>query len=299
MAKTFIESVVRAALLAAFCALCGVATGFAPAAAADDLTLACPSSGEPALVDGGGRRRAIVDPADRAIAAKACDPDLAAGAPGVSVLVANSGAATLYVAFTNYATQKPGPIVWAANCLRGLVNQQMAIPPGASCAATVPATAGTTRFCASATPVPAGRLPNCNLAQARNQTMVETTFGAGANGCYPTSMASCVWYDVSVIPQNCTADGWTLNRCANAGGASYNLPVALSCVGQPTYVCQGPRGGTYGSANYPVKCGNPNARCVGGGQSCDNAYFFPTPIPQPNSQCPAGQVLKINFLAGP
>lgn len=269
-----------------------------PIAAAERYVVSCPASGDPLLVDAQGGRHPIKDPVDRAIAAKACDPSLEGASPTFNALVRNSGTATIYVAFTNYTTQRPGVINWAAGCQGQIVNQQLALAPGQSCAATVPVSNGIARFCASRTQVPAGRLPNCNLAQTRNQTMIEVNFGAGANGCYPASMATCAWYDISVIPQNCTTDDWTRNKCANDGGASYNIPVALSCVGQPTYVCRGPRDGTHGSANYPSKCGDPAASCIGGSQSCDNAYFFPTPSPQPNSQCPNGHILRVEFLGG-
>lgn len=289
---------VGAAFLAALCAF-GFGGPFARAAAPTtpaSYTLTCPASGDPVLVDADGLRHRIADPVDRAIAARACAP--APGGATFDVVVKNSGAATVYVAFTNYTTQQPGVIDWAAGCQGKVVNQQLALAPGASCAAVVPVSNGIARFCASRTQVPAGRLPNCNLAQTRNQTMIEVNFGAGANGCYPASMATCAWYDISVIPQNCTADDWKRNKCANDGGASYNVPVSLSCAGQPTYVCRGPRDGTHGAADYPGKCGDPAASCVGGSQSCDNAYFFPTPSPQPNSQCPDGHVLRIDFLGG-
>src|SRR5262249_7558989 len=143
--------------------------------------------------------------------------------------------------------------------------------------------------------------PNCNLAQTYNQTMIETNFGTGTNGvCFPASLSSCVWYDISVIPQNCTPAAWTADNCASAGGASYNLPVSLASSGQPTYTCQGPQSTTpYGNANYPSNCGNPTASCVGNLPTCDNAYFFQTPSPAPNSEAQPGQSLQITFLAGP
>ena len=135
--------------------------------------------------------------------------------------------------------------------------------------------------------------------------MVETTFGAGSGGCTSPSMASCVWYDISVIPANCTDQLWvSTSWCSNTGGAAYNLPVTLSCAGQPTFTCQGPPGSTWGNSNYPSKCGNPNATCDGNSQSCVNAYFFPMfqgpPSKyQPVAQCPAGSALQVTFLAAP
>jgi hypothetical protein len=257
-----------------------------------DWVLVCPPGGvgEPIFQDQNGNFIPIRDRGERAIAAKACNstPLLGAGT-AVNVSVTNSGANTIYVAFTNYATQQPGDIAWT-NC--PLVNSQAQITAGQTCAASVPATAGITRFCASTTQTPAGQSPNCNLAQTHNQTIVETNFGTGADKvCYPTSQSTCVWYDISVIPQNCTPEAWAQNHCQSTGGASYNLPVSLACANQPTYTCKGPPSAIpYGNANYPSNCGLP---------TCDNAYFWPTPVPEPNSECLAGQTLKINFLAGP
>jgi hypothetical protein len=218
----------------------------------------------------------------------------------VTVVVANQGPGTIYVAFTNYVTQQPGQINWG-NCAASVSNNQVAIATGGTCTASVPNNVGPSRFCASPTAV---ATPNCNNAQANHQTMVETNFGSGAaSTCYPTSMTSCVWYDISLIPQTCTDAAWAQNQCASTGGAAYNLPVSIACSGQPAYTCQGPPGPTYGNSNYPTRCGNPNATCVGNTQSCVNAYFFPmfsgTPSQhQPNSQCPSGTSLVITFLSG-
>ena len=228
-------------------------------------------------------------------------PALAANPTGsVTVVVANKGASTIYVAFTNYTTQQPGQINWGT-CASSVSNNQAAIASGATCTASVPNNVGPSRFCASTTAV---ATPNCSNAQTSHQTMVETNFGSGAaSTCYPTSMVSCVWYDISLIPSNCTDAAWAQNQCASTGGAAYNLPVSIACSGQPTYTCQGPPGTQYGNSNYPGNCGNPNATCVGNSASCVNAYFFPmfTGPPsqhQPNSQCPAGSSLVITFLAG-
>ena len=167
-------------------------------------------------------------------------PALAADPTGyVTVVVANKGANTIYVAFTNYATQQPGQINWG-NCASSVSNNQVSIASGGTCTASVPNNVGTSRFCASTT---AMATPNCNNAQANHQTMIETNFGSGAaSTCYPTSMASCVWYDISLIPSNCTDAAWAQNQCASTGGAAYNLPVSLACSAQPTYTCQGPPG---------------------------------------------------------
>jgi hypothetical protein len=269
-----------------------------------DLVLVCPESGsdEPQFRDQRGRLLPILVPGERAIAEKLCSFGVPASAVNVNVSVTNSGTNTIYLAFTDYSTQLPGPISWTA-CT--VVNNQVVIPgasasPNNTCTALVPATAGKTRFCAFTTQVPVGQTPNCNLAQTYNQTIIETNFGAVSNGvCYPANLSSCVWYDISVIPQNCTPAAWTSNNCANTGGASYNLPVSLSSPGEPTYTCQGPQSNTpYGNANYPSNCGNPTAGCVGNSASCNNAYFWPTPSPAPNSEAQPGQTLTITFLAG-
>jgi hypothetical protein len=146
--------------------------------------------------------------------------------------------------------------------------------------------------------VQTGKVPNCNNAQANNQTIVKTNFGTGSNEvCYPTSQSSCVWYDISVIPQNCTNNAWTADRCANTGGASYNLPVSLACTDQAAYTCMGPTSGAYGPANHPSKCGNPLATCYGNSPSCANAYFWPMfGITQPDTECLSGQTLTITLF---
>jgi len=225
----------------------------------------------------------------------------------VTVSVSNKGAATLYVAFT-VQSGAPGPITWSG-CT--VTNNQAILTPGPTCTATVPNTAGVSRFCASTQPWPTGQTPNCWNAQRNNQTLIETNFTSGT-GCYPTNQASCVWYDISVIPENCTNCDWQTNNCNNAGGVSYNVPVQLACSAAPTFTCQGPVGpiGSY-NAQYPTKCGTvltqPN--CVGGPQSCLQAYFFPmftsgscpypSSKPQPNAECLQGNTLVVNFLSGP
>ncbi|SEP35781.1 hypothetical protein SAMN02990966_05323 [Rhodospirillales bacterium URHD0017] len=219
----------------------------------------------------------------------------------VNVTVQNQQSQTIYVAFTLGAGQVPGTINWG-NCASSASNNQVAIGPGASCNAVVPTASSSSRLCASTSSM--GTTPNCYNAQTNHQTMVETTFGSFAQGCYPTSMASCVWYDISLIPAQCTDALWqSQNYCSNTGGAAYNLPVQLSCQGQPTYTCQGPPANTYGNSGYPGNCGNPNATCSGNSQNCVVAYFHPMFVPpysqyQPNAQCPAGSTLQVTFLAG-
>ena len=220
----------------------------------------------------------------------------------VSVIIQNQQAQTIYVAFTLGAGQAPGPINWGT-CSGSVSNNQAVLTSGTTCKATVPTLAGSSRFCASTSSM--GTTPNCYLAQTNHQTMIETTFGSGSNGCTSSSMTSCVWYDISVIPANCTDQQWVSPTwCSNTGGAAYNLPVALICPGQPTFTCQGPTSSTWGNSNYPGNCGNPNATCVGNSQSCVNAYFYPMfqgpgSAYQPVAQCPQGSALQIMFLAGP
>ena len=224
-----------------------------------------------------------------------------ATAQTVNVTVQNQQSQTIYVAFTLGNGQAPGAINWGT-CTGSVSNNQVAIATGTSCNAVVPSSSGSSRFCASTSSM---ATPNCYQAQTNHQTMIETTFGAGSTNCYPTTQTSCVWYDISLIPSNCTDPLWqSQNYCSNTGGAAYNLPVQLSCQGQPTYTCQGPPGSTYGNSGYPTNCGNPGATCTGNSANCVNAYFHPMFVPpyssyQPNAQCPAGATLQITFLAGP
>ncbi len=151
-----------------------------PVLAAADLVLVCPGggSGEPQYRDQRGRALPILNPGERAIAAKLCDLSAPTPSVNVNVSVTNSGTNTIYLAFTDYSTQLPGPITWTS-CT--VVNNQVVIPgasaaPNNTCSAVVPATAGKTRFCAFTTQVPVGQTPNCNLAQTYNQTIIETNF---------------------------------------------------------------------------------------------------------------------------
>jgi hypothetical protein len=157
-----------------------------PVLAAADWVLVCPEGGpgEPHFRDQRGRALPILIPGERAIAEKLCNLSLPVSAVNVNVSVTNSGANTIYLAFTDYSTQLPGPITWTT-CT--VVNNQVVIPgasatPNNTCSALVPATAGKTRFCAFTSQVPVGQTPNCNLAQTYNQTMIETNFGTGSNG---------------------------------------------------------------------------------------------------------------------
>lgn len=209
----------------------------------------------------------------------------------VTVVLTNQRSASVYVAFTQ-SNHAPGPITWGSGCEESGAGAQIA--SGATCNATVDAAAGSSRFCATESQVPA----DCYDAQTNHQTMIETTFEASTNpGCF--EKGACVWYDISVIPSNCTNDTWKQDQCANTGGAAYNLPVELWCTGQATFTCQGPANGNYGNANYPSNCGDPNGTCVGNTQQCVNAFFYPMfGMPnEPNVAC-LGAPLNVTFLAG-
>ncbi|HVP56098.1 MAG TPA: hypothetical protein VMU45_14005 [Candidatus Eisenbacteria bacterium] len=226
----------------------------------------------------------------------------------VTVNIVNSQTVPIYVSFTTL-NQAPGVITWnssGSGCLNTGTGPNAAytkISAGQTCTAAVDTSSSSTRFCAATNAAPT----NCMNAQTQHLTMVETNFEAASNpGCF-SSGAACVWYDISVIPSTCTDALWQQNQCANTGGASYNLPVTLSCsnTAEPVYTCQGPVNGTYGPENYPSKCGNPNATCATGTPNCTNgvsAYFYPMFDPpentyQPNAVCVKGS-LSISFLSG-
>jgi hypothetical protein len=225
----------------------------------------------------------------------------------VTVNIANNTGATLYVSFTTL-NHAPGTLTWnssGSGCVspgKGANAAYTQINSGQTCTAAVSTASSSTRFCAAKNSAPA----DCMNAQTNHQTMVETNFVAGSSNCFNT--ATCVWYDISVIPSTCTDTLWKQNQCANTGGASYNLPVTLSCAGhaaEPVYTCQGPTNTTYGPENYPSKCGNPNTTCATGTLNCANgvsAYFYPMFDPpentyQPNAVC-VNANLSINFLSG-
>ena len=249
-------------------------------------------------------------------------PPRLAGPPG-NVAIVNQSGANIWVGFSG------STITWGAGCQSTDSATTVEIPAAATCQATAPSTGTASRFCASTA---SGAL-NCSNAQQNHQTLIETNFQPS---CFNTPN-SCIWYDISVIPLNpvpngygyCTDCTWNGNQndpacspppknansyCANTGQVAYNLPVSLSCSGQPTYTCQGPLstkgpGITYGEA-YPSNCGNPNATCACGAPNClafpmcVASYFYPMFYPpenahQPNAVCPNGQVLTITFLSGP
>ena len=248
----------------------------------------------------------------------------------VPVNFVNNQSVPVYVSFTiDNVAQSPGVIELASQTGCGTVSvgtnaSSFSIAPNTTCSATVDPTqfipspgtpTGSSRFCATTTSAPA----NCMDAQSQHLTMIETTFLSFSSGsCY--NNASCVYYDISVIPAHCQNPQWygidweppltTQNPlppqsqwplCDSTGGASYNLPVQMSCANQPTYTCQGPTNGIWGNSNYPRNCGNPAATCATGSKGCNNgisAYFFPTPPLSPNAVCPNGNPLTITFLAG-
>lgn len=233
----------------------------------------------------------------------------------VPISFVNNSSATIYVSFTiNDVAHSPGTFVVqniSADCTTpttGLNASSFSISPGATCGVTVDPTnstlaaaLGSSRFCGSTTSAPA----DCMLAQTNHQTLLETTFQSYVSGVSCWNNASCVWYDISVIPQNCTDQLWSSDFCANTGGAAYNLPVQMSCDGQPTYSCASPGTSQYGSG-YPSNCGNPQGTCATGSPGCSNgvsAYFYPMFDPpenayQPNAVCPNGNTLEITFQAG-
>lgn len=232
-----------------------------------------------------------------------------AWADSTQVKIANHRSAAVYVSFSN-AAQGAGTISWGQGCLKPGATAKASyarVRPGTTCVANVASTNGSSRFCA------AGKAPpsNCWEAQANHQTMIETNFEpASAPGCF--GGGSCVWYDVSVIPSTCTDEAWRRDQCQGQGGASYNVPVSLSCEGSPampTYTCRGPKTTKYGSQMYPSNCGNPYGTCAVGtspnGHPCEDgvaAYFFPMFTPpenayQPNAVCIA-RTLSIDFVSG-
>jgi len=228
-----------------------------------------------------------------AVLAFAPVPEAAAAAQTTTVKIHNARSGKIYVAYTA-PDQKPGAITWGKGCQK--LKGGVAIARGKTCTATVVNNDEATRFCADTKSVP----KNCYQAQTRHQTMVETNFQPStASGCF--GKGRCVWYDISVIPANCTDAAWAKNRCAGTGGASYNLPVSVACGGTTEYTCRGPQTTKYGSARYPAKCGNPDATCSGGNDpKCLNAYFYPMSgmNPQPNTVCLSGKPLTIRFLGG-
>jgi hypothetical protein len=267
-----------------------------------DLGLLCPQGGsaEPEFEnETTGQISAIYDPKLRAIAEKACQPSLGASGSG-NVDIVNSSGKVILVGF---APQAGSQITWGAGCGTPIQGTTVKIGVGGSCHAAVTDSVANpgSRFCAATLDVASSGALNCWAAQAQNRTLIETYFEPAP--CFGAGTPNCIWYDISVIPSNCTDQAWASDRCANTGGAAYNVPARLSCAAEPTYVCKGPASSKYGSANYPSNCGNPAARPVSGPTpepSALNAYFYPddNSYGQPNAVCPNGQTLTITFLSG-
>ena len=238
------------------------------------------------------------------------DPPVGTTSGDVSVSLVNNQSSSVFVSFTlGDAAHSPGDINWGNGCTNtgaGTNASYATIPKNGTCTATVSPVLDAnsqpinSRFCASMTTPP----EDCMNAQAEHLTMIETVFANPAPFVCANNQ-SCVFYDISVIPQNCTDALWKSNQCAGTGGAAYNLPVQLSCSGQPTYTCQGPATNEYGPENYPGSCGNPSCATAAGG--CGSykipAYFYPMFDPpenayQPGAYCLNGNTLTITFLAG-
>jgi hypothetical protein len=271
----------------------------------DDLAVVCPDR-SPSTPQFQNRRTGrvfpITDPRLRAIAQKACEPDLDA-APTSDVSIVNDTGATIYVGF---APQAGSGITWGEGCGKTATHSTAVVGKGATCAASVinsNANPGS-RFCAARSLDSTGIL-NCWQAQTHlpHNTIIEPNFLLDCkfgDKTYP----GCVFYDVSVIPANCTDNLFTAanDYCKGTGGASYNLPVKVSCPDEPTFTCKGPvaTSGVYAATGYPSMCGTPSASCIGNTQSCVNGYFSPTnnnPQHQPGAYCFG--TLTMTFLAGP
>lgn len=267
-----------------------------------DLTLVCPQAGsaEPQFQNRRtGQSMPITDPRLRAIARKACGLDLLGATENGTVYIANERAAPIFVGYSG-----AGTIHWQANasCIPVTTGAGgLKIAAGHACGATVTATNSGSRFCASP-----DAPPNCLRAQDDHQTLIEPTFDTSDQCSWTHEAGTCVAYDISLIPVGCTDALWKADKCAPAGGASYNFPAELSCAGQstdPTFTCRGPVNGTADPQKYPTQCGNPDAICVGNSPTCVNAYFFPMfsgppSAHQPVGVCSGGRALTIRFLAG-
>jgi hypothetical protein len=267
-----------------------------------DLALVCSQIGsaEPQFQNRRtGQIMPITDPRLRAVARKACGLDLLGATETGAVNIVNDRAEPIFVGYSG-----GGTIHWqaSAGCIPVTAGAGgLRIAAGRSCAATVTATNSGSRFCASP-----DAPPNCLRAQDDHQTLIEPTFDTSDQCSWTHEAGTCVAYDISVIPVGCTDERWKADKCAKAGGASYNFPAELSCAGQPsdpTFTCRGPTNGTSDPQKYPTRCGNPDAACVGNSPACVNAYFFPMfsgppSARQPVGVCSGGRTLTIMFLAG-
>ncbi len=242
----------------------------------------------------------IVDPRQRAIAKKACGQDQLGAAEAGAVKIVNDRAEPIFVGYSG-----AGAIDWqaGAGCIPVATGAGgVKIAGNSSCTATVTTTNSGSRFCASLEAP-----PNCIEAQNDHVTLIEPTFDTSQQCSWTHQAGPCVAYDISIIPVGCTDEAWKADKCAKAGGASYNLPVELSCSGQssgPVFTCQGPvPDSSADPQKYPSGCGNPDATCVGNSRACVNAYFFPmfsgsAAAHQPVGVCSGGRTLIATFFAG-
>ncbi len=286
-----------------------------------DLVLICPQggAGEPRFQhQKTGKFVAISDPRLKAVAAKACQSSVGSAAPVSSnVNIVNNTGGIIYVGFS---PQSGSAITWnsaGSGCGTTSNNLTVAVQNNATCQASVTDSVASpgSRFCAVTTLGSSGSV-DCSLAQQQSPplTIVEPYFQLGCNFGAGANYPGCIFYDISVIPANCTDNLFNSsnNYCAGTGGASYNLPVMLSCSGEPTFICKGPPSTgnmMYAGAMYPANCGNPMANCIPGTNSCPNpdasavnAYFSPTndnPNNEPGAYCLPPNALTITFLSGP
>ena len=242
----------------------------------------------------------IVNPRQRAIAIEVCGRDQFGAAEGGTVKLVNDRPGPIFVGYSG-----AGKIDWqaTAGCIPVATGAGgVEITRGSYCIATVTATNSGSRFCASLTAP-----PNCLEAQNNHVTLIEPTFDTSKQCRWTHQGGTCVSYDISIIPVGCTDEAWKADNCAKAGGASYNLPVELSCAGQssdPVFTCQGRvPSSSADPQKYPSNCGNPDATCVGNSRSCVNAYFFPMfsgppATHQPVGVCSGGRTLVMTFFAG-
>src|SRR5271169_3849651 len=216
-----------------------------------DLVVVCPqsSAAEPQFQNQQtGKIFAISDPRLRAIAEKACRPGSVGAAEAGNVNIVNNTGNAIYVGFT---PQAGSSITWGSGCLSPIKGLTVEILANTTCQAAITDSVANpgSRFCA-ATSLPPGTPPvglDCSMAQQNHETLIEPYFQPAP--CFGPGTGNCIWYDVSVIPfdglkPNCTAittcdnTAWQLDQCKCAGGASYNLPVQLSCSGEPTLTCK-------------------------------------------------------------
>ena len=179
------------------------------------------------------------------------------------------------------------------------------IAGNSACIATVMATNSGSRFCASLEAP-----PNCTEAQNDHVALVDRAelrrqpaMQLDASGRHLRRLRHQHRADLWAA----RTEAWKADSCAKAGGASYNLPVELSCSGQPSdpglYLPGTGPGQQCRPAGIYDNCGNPDATCVGNSRACVNAYFFPmfsgsAAAHQPVGVCSGGRTLTVTFFAG-